>query len=264
MKNILAEIIEIGKNTIIEETAIIRGISGKAKKVIIGDNVYIGHSVQIICDDFSIGDYSKIHHHTNIHGYKPCKIGHNAWIGQYSIIDSIGGTEIGNNCGIGAHSQLWSHIKFGDTLEGCRFYSEKTLKIGNDVWFVGHCIVSPIIAEDKSMALVGSVVTKDMKFNTIYAGCPAVAISDKIGPQFNEVSIDEKLNKLKQYLRESGADCNKIVIVRHPSEFKDDGKSYFAVETREYLKLGTEDEIKFMKYLFPEKAKFVPYSKKLT
>ena len=39
--------------------------------------------------------------------------------------NEIGGMNIGNNCGIGAHSQLWSHIKYGDMLEGCRFLSEK-------------------------------------------------------------------------------------------------------------------------------------------
>ena len=134
----------IGHNVTIHPSVKICGINGPAESVIIGDNTFIGENVQIICQDFSIGDYGKIQHHTNIHGYLPCFIGHNAWIGQYSIIDSIGGTYIGNNCGIGAHSQIWSHIKYGDTLEGCRFLSEKKMNIGNDVWFVGHCIVSPI------------------------------------------------------------------------------------------------------------------------
>ena len=200
--NIQAEEFYIGRNTIIAPTAIIRGIKGKAKKIVIGDNCYIGENVQIICDDFSLGDYCKIQHNTNVHGYLPCHIGHNAWIGQYSIIDSIGGTTIGNNCGIGAHSQIWSHIKFGDTLEGCRFLTEKPMQIGNDVWFVGHCIVSPIVAQDKSMAMVGSVVTKDMNYNEIYAGSPAKSISDKIGVQFNEVTIQEKLIKMNSYINE--------------------------------------------------------------
>ena len=190
-ENIKSDIISIGVNVKIEPSAIIRGINGNAKRIVIGDNVYIGENVQIICDDFEIGDYGRIHHDTNIHGYKPCKIGHNLWIGQFCIVDSIGGVTIGNNCGIGAHSQLWSHIKYGDMLEGCRFLSEKKLNIGNDVWFVGHSIVSPITAEDKSMALVGSVVIKDMKYNTIYSGSPAKAISDKIGFQFDEVTIEE-------------------------------------------------------------------------
>ena len=56
MDQLFAENIIIGKNTIIEKNAVIRGIHGKAKQIVIGDNCYIGEYVQIICDDFSLGD----------------------------------------------------------------------------------------------------------------------------------------------------------------------------------------------------------------
>ena len=259
-KNIQAEDIYIGKNTIIEPSVKIRGIKGNAKKIYIGDNCYIGENVQIICDDFSIGDYSKIQHDTNIHGYLPCKIGHNAWIGQFTIIDSIGGMTIGNNCGIGAHSQLWSHIKFGDTLEGCKFLMEKPMNIGNDVWFVGHCIVSPINAADKSMAMVGSVITKDMAYNEIYAGSPAKSISEKVGFQFLEVDIQTKFDRMNEYLKEFNPNSKSIKIVNYLSEISDnDDISYFIVSTRTYIKRGTNEEIDFMKFLLPAKAKFTPH-----
>lgn len=258
--NIQADEIFIGKNTIIDPTAKIRGVSGKAKKIFIGDNCYIGENVQIICDDFSLGDYSKIQHNTNVHGYLPCHIGHNAWIGQYSIIDSIGGTTIGNNCGIGAHSQIWSHIKFGDTLEGCRFLTEKPMIIGNDVWFVGHCIVSPIVAQDKSMAMVGSVVTKDMMYNEIYAGSPAKSISDKIGNQFKEISNEDKFLKMNDYLNEFNSKSQSIKIILNESEIvsSNENISYFNVSNRTYTKKGSDEEINFMKFLLPAKAKFTP------
>lgn len=259
-KNIKSDNFSMGFNSIVEPTAIIRGVNGNAKSVIIGDNCYIGHNVQIILDEFVLGDYSKIHHNCNIHGYKPCKIGHNAWIGQYSIIDSIGGVTIGNNCGIGAQSQLWSHIKYGDTLEGCRFFSEKTLNIGNDVWFVGHCIVSPITAADKSMAMVGAIITKDMDFNIIYAGAPAKSISNKVGFQFNEITLDEKVSKLRVYLERSNVDAYKIKIVTSIDDIcVDDDISYFNVNDRKYTKKRSQDEVAFMKFLLPEKAKFTPY-----
>jgi acetyltransferase-like isoleucine patch superfamily enzyme len=263
MKNIKSHSLIIGKNTFIHPTAEIRGISGIADSVIIGDNVYIGAHVQIIVNEIKIGDYCKIQHNTNIHGYKPCVIGHNAWIGQYTIIDSIGGTKIGNNCGIGAHSQLWSHIKYGDTLEGCRFLNSNPMIIGNDVWFVGHCIVSPIVAEDKSMALVGSVITSDMKYNHIYAGSPAKSISEKVGYQFEAVSICEKIQKMTNYLKQfqSSYDCqNLIKIVEDEKEVNfNDELSYFSLSNRKYKKTGSEEEIEFMKFLLPDKAKFVPY-----
>lgn len=258
--NIEVEELIVGKNTIIEPSVKIRGINGKAKRIVIGDNCYIGENVQIICDEFSIGDYSKIQHDTNIHGYLPCNIGHNAWIGQFTIIDSIGGLTIGNNCGIGAHSQLWSHIKYGDTLEGCNFLGKKKMQIGNDVWFVGHSIVSPIVAEDKSMAMVGSVITKDMKYNEIYAGSPAKSISDKIGFQFREVSIEDKLTTMLAYLDEWNGNRESIKIVTNDFEidFKNTNLSYFNVSNRTYTKRGSNDEISFMKFLLPARAKFIP------
>lgn len=253
-----AEEIIIGKNVVISKTAKIRGLAGKSKKIVIGDNTYIGDDVQILIDELYIGDYCKIHHHTNIHGYKPIRIGHNAWIGQYSIIDGIGGTTIGNNCGIGAHSQLWSHILYGDDLEGCNYNSIKELKIGDDCWFVGHCIVSPIVAEDKSMALVGSVVTKDMKSNHIYGGSPAKDLTDKIKPQFKEVTIEEKIIKMNMYLEEFGLPKN-IKIVTDVSEIIDDSYTYFNISDRKYTKRLSNEEISFMKFLLPNKAKFTPY-----
>ncbi len=258
--NIQVEEFVVGKNVFIHPSASIRGIGGAAKKIVLGDHVYIGEQVQIISDDFSIGDYSKIHHHTNIHGYKPCHIGHNAWIGQHCIIDSIGSVTIGNNCGIGAQSQLWSHIKYGDTLEGCNYNSENPLIIGHDVWLVGHCIVSPVTIDDKVMVLAGSVVTKNLESNQVYAGTPAKALSSK--EQFHPVSAEEKYRQLKVHLRNSMLDDSKIKVVLTAADFNwENDCSYFEVSTRTYTKKHLPDEIAFMKYLLPEKGKFIPAEK---
>ena len=259
--NIHSEEVVIGNNVVIEASAVIRGFNGKAKKIILGDNVYIGSDVQIICDELTILDYSKVHHHTNFHGNKPLKIGYNCWIGQYSIIDCLGGTTLGNNCCVSAHSQLWSHMSFGDTLEGCRFKHETPLIIGNDVWYGGQCIINPIIAEDKSMALAGSVVTKNMEYNKIYAGAPAVCISDKMGNQFEITTSAYKLEKMHSYLKEWGGDINQIKIITSSEEInQDDTITYFNVSDRTYTKKQTDSEVSFMKFLLPYRAKFVPLS----
>lgn len=263
MNNILFENIEIGQGVYISKTAKIQGVNGKGKSIRIGDHAFIGENVYIMVDEFSIGDYARIHHDTNIHGYQPCMIGHNFWCGQFTIIDSIGGVNIGNNVGIGAHSQLWSHIKYGDTLNGCRWNSHKSLKIGNDVWFVGHTIVSPITAEDKSMALVGSVVTRDMAYNRVYSGVPAGLHLDRNGrpcEQFIDRLTIDKQKDMRRYLKESGVDETRIEIMNHPDYLVDEDPrvSYFFVESRQYTKRGTIDEVQFMKYLLPERAKFVP------
>lgn len=253
MHNIQADQLSIGKNVIISPTATIRGLNGKAKRIVIGDNTYIGDHVQIIVDDFEIGDYCKVHHHTNFHGYKPLKIGHNAWIGQGTIIDSIGGTTIGNNCGIGAYSQLWSHIRYGDPLEGCNYNSHAPLTIGNDVWFVGHCVVSPIVAKDRSMALVGSVVTRDMETNHIYGGAPAKDLTDKIPPQFREITVEEKYSIMSKFIIPE-----TVKIIENTSEITDPSISYFNIVDRTYTKRSTEEEVEFMKVLQSNLIKFTP------
>ena len=255
MDNIFSDNIEIGKNVVISKSAVIRGINGNAKRVKIGDNTFIGDNVQIIVDDFEIGDYCKVHHHCNFHGYKPLKIGHNAWIGQGTIIDSIGGVTIGNNCGIGAYSQLWSHIRYGDPLEGCNYESNSPLNIGNDVWFVGHCIVSPINAADKSMALVGSVITKDMVENHIYGGTPAVDLTGKIKPQFRNITVEERRKILSEFEIPDG-----IELIEDNTDIVDINVSYFNIIDRTYTKKGTEKEFQFMKNLQTKLIKFTPRS----
>ncbi len=77
-------------------------------------------------------------------------------------------------------------MRFGDPLQGCRWESSKPMVIEDDVWFVGHCLVSPIHAKAKSMAMLGSLVTKDMEANRTYAGTPAKDMTEKLGPQYSE------------------------------------------------------------------------------
>jgi acetyltransferase-like isoleucine patch superfamily enzyme len=254
MYNIDANEVEVGSNVFISPTATIKGLQGSAKKVKIGDNTFIGDNVQIIVDELEIGDYCKIHHHTNFHGYKPLKIGHNCWIGQGTIVDSIGGTTIGNNCGIGAYSQLWSHIRYGDPLEGCNYNTSSPLTVEDDVWFVGHCIVSPIVAKSRSMALVGSVITKDMEENRIYGGSPAKDLTDKIPPQYTPLTLSQKWDIVNQLQIPKG-----IRFVEDDSEVdEEDNISYFNISNRTYTKKRTDIEVFFMKYLQSKLIKFIP------
>lgn len=259
MNNINAKEIKMGNGVFIHPSASITGPDGESADYIeVGDQTYIGERVQIRCNQFKIGDYGKIHHDTNVHG-KVITIGHNFWCGQFCIIDGLGGAYIGNNVGVGAHSQLWSHIKFGDELEGCLFNSTKSLIVDDDVWFVGHCIVSPIHAYNKSMALVGSVVTKDMGCNEVYGGAPAKPLNKR---QFEPIDFEKRFVKMYYYFNDFtiiGKHSTKNIAICATKDQVVPGKSCFVVADRRYTKQGTQEEIAFMKYLLPTKAKFVPY-----
>ncbi len=257
--------ITTGINFTVENNVRLFGVGAGLKSFVFGDNVYIGEDVKIIGNRVTILDYTKVHNHTFIFAPMPITIGYNCWIAQNVILNAEAEFTMGNNVCIAAYSQLWTHVKFGDTLEGCRFCSTKPMIIEDDVWIAGQCVVAPIHARKKSMALAGSVVLHDMVENHIYAGVPARDITEKVGPQFDTVSIGVKLDKMNRhldgFLRALGGPRGQSIeiVSEYPSNL-DPLKTYFNVGDRTYTKRNTEIEHKFMNYLLPEKAKFIPFS----
>jgi len=257
--------VEISNKVIVGNNVV---VGPNCKKFSIGYGSFIGNDCYIDVPEFKIGDYTTIHNHGTIHGYKNVSIGHNCWIGQFCVIDSIGGTTIGNNVGVGAHSQLWSHIKFGDSLEGCRWNDQKKLLVEDDVWFVGHCIVSPILAQKKSMLLAGGVITKDMEENHVYGGSPAKDITDKVGNQFKEKSIETKreefLSLHLSFLDLKGINKEKFqatCVEDLEGKVSTENETYFDIGKRLYLPARSKYEYEFIKFMLYEKAKFCPFEK---
>lgn len=251
--------ISVGKFTHIDDSVT---FGASCKKVSIGVGCRLHRDLYIDVEELIIGDYCTIHHGSVLHGIRTV-IGSNCWIGHYTIIDSLGGkTHIGNNVGVGAHSQLWSHMKFGDTLAGCRWNSAKDLILEDDVWLVGHCIVGSIHAKEKSMLLTGGVATKTMEANAIYAGAPAINISEKMGTQFEEVDMEEKLRRFthlkNEFAQRFKINSEQFVAVKHFQKHKSQQTTQFNLETRQYLPRYTEDEYQFMRHMLYDKAKFVP------
>lgn len=256
-----AKDISIGKGVIVEE-----GVEIHAEKVILGDFCFIGRESRIIVPDFRLGDYTKLHAFSFAHGKEPMHIGRNCWIGGNVVLDSLGVLVIDDGVGIGSQSQIWTHIQFGDIVEGCRdqWFGNKTMYIGKDAWFVGHCIVSPVNIGERSMALLGSVVTKDMKPNHVYAGSPAQDITDKVGTQFEERTTEEKTQRLEKLLRDFEQDNphfqGQIGIARTPSDnlvLRDHSITVFNMYNRTYTRTYSEAEVSFLKRYVPL-IKFTP------
>jgi len=237
-------------------------VNFNCKRVRIGDGTIFQDNIRIDSDVFEIGDYGTIYSYCFFPGPGELRIGHNFWLGMGSIIECQGGTTIRNNVGIGAQSQLWTHIQFGDVLYGCRFHGAKPLIIEDDAWLVGHCLVSPVKIGKRSIAMLGSVITKDMKSDRAYAGVPAIDITEKVGPQFKISSVEERKKQLQQLINDFARNnniknINNYIEINSMSGQIDTNKIVFNIADRTYLKHNTDLENKIMRFLLPA-AKFIP------
>lgn len=265
---ILAREVVIGKGAVVEADVLICAKDGgPADRVVLGDYCYIGRGVRIMAPEFRLGHYSKLHAGCYGHGVKPLQIGRNCWIGGGVVLDSMGGLDIDDNVGIGAGSQLWTHIQFGDVVEGCRFKSEKYMHVGKDAWLVGHCIVSPVSIGERAMALTGSVVTKDMLPNHVYGGVPAVDLTEKVGTQFEPRTVEQKAQVLRQMIAEFDAAyphyANQLFVSESAEKFRSDGAytpdlTSFDVSRRVYNRTYSDAEVLFLKQHTPL-VKFTPF-----
>lgn len=261
-----ADLVLAGRGVVVEPGVEIRGKHGRARLVVLGDYCYIGHGAKIFAPEFRLGDYSKLHAGSYGHGLEPLRIGRNGWIGGGVVLDSMGGLTIDDGVGIGTGSQLWTHIRFGDVVEGCRFDSVKPMHVGKDAWFVGHCLVSPVTVGERSMAMLGSVITHAMQPNHVYGGVPAVDLTGKVGPQFAERTVEQKADVLwamiGEFERAHPEHKGKLWPVTSEAMLRTARQSFcetlFDVSTRTYNQTHSAAEVAFLKEYTPS-IKFTPY-----
>ena len=252
----IAESAEIAKNV---------NFGARCDEVSIGHATRIRENVYIDVNKLTIGDYVTINPGTVIHG-DVVEIGHNCWIGRNVMLDGHGGLlRIGNNVGIGADSQLWSHMKFGDRLEGCNWHKMESLVVDDDVWFVGHCLVTAIHAKRRSMLMLGGVATRDMEENQIYAGVPAKNMSHIFGKQFRERTTEEKKLEFLALIEDYKTTGKNIAVIgAEGTDLEvanaDLSTTKFDLENRTYLPSYSVEETNFMRFLLYDRAKFLPSS----
>lgn len=253
-----ADFVTIGYGVVIEEGAQIR-----ARSVTIGDFAYIGRNVRIFVPELEIGDYTRINEGSFFGGTKPLKIGNNCYVGREVQMDSRGGLTIGDNVGIGSLSQVWTHIRHGDTVQGCRWDKEYPLVIGDDVWLVARVTVGG--AQEigaRAMVFNESNVTRDLAGGRAYRGNPAKDCTEATGPQFEDLSDDQKIiNMNAEILRfenEHPSLAGKLWVTLYEidADMLDGDVSWFDPIKRRYTKKYGAAEVAFLKWTL---AKFTPY-----
>ena len=253
--------------------------------VTIGDYCVIGPGVKFICagGDVTLGDWSTLHENCLVLSGQGAQIGAHCWFGQNSIIDGTGGITIGRGVRVGMYSQLWSHVAAGEQIEGCTLYGERPVVIEDNVWLVGSCIVaSGVTIGARTVALIGSNITKSCGANMVIAGSPA---THKPNLSFyQDITLDEKWTLLLGWLDEVAADqhlhyerddaagiatlqdagaaaADSIVFVRESAtaatqRLAHPHSTVCCVEDKTYTKTRSGLEYKVLKALAGNKARF--------
>lgn len=180
-------------------------------RVSIGDYCAIGPGVKVICagGDVAIGDWTTLHDRCLVLSGKGVQIGSHCWFGQNTVIDGTGGITIGRGVRVGMYSQLWSHVAAGEQIEGCTLFGERPVVIEDDVWLVGSCIVaSGVTIGRRSVALIGSNITKSCSSNAVLAGSPAAPKTEL--SFYREITLDEKWELLEGWLKDIAIDIGAI------------------------------------------------------
>ncbi len=284
-----SEKISIGEDNLIEQSFFFSGFGTGFEKCPAqvfktGDNVFLGYQSRITVPFFSVGDFCILHNRLSIWGKSPIKIGHYAWIGQETLINTKKSVTMGNSVRIGTRSQISTHSASGEIIEGSTLYSEKEVVLEDNTWLNGSVIVSPgVRVRSWSVALPGSILTKDTEENHLYAGVPARDITEKLKP-YNPTSLNDKFEIMKKLIKEflvkKPQFTGKVILIENPDSlpdtvpdrdyliiFKDaqnkfnvKKNSVFDLKTKKYNKVRSEIEIEFIQENEGFNARFLPLS----
>jgi acetyltransferase-like isoleucine patch superfamily enzyme len=233
-----------------------RNIRFNARKVRIGDGCIFMDNLTVDAEEFIVGDFATVYPDCFFPGPGRLEIGHNCWLGKGVILDAQGGASLGNNVGIGAYSQLWSHHQFGDIAYGAAYCHTRPLCLEDEVVVMPGCVVAPVRMRRRSLLLAGAALAADTLENTVYGGVPARSLAEKMPAPFREIEPAETESILRtriaDFCRSSGTPANRIQICTETAREAAPDSLIIDVRTRSYRKHGTRLERRLIRFLLPD------------
>lgn len=243
--------------------------------IIIGDCNIIHNDTRILvgAKGITIGDWNVFHNNCTLIGDDVLAIGHNCWFGQYNSIDFSGGLHIGNGVTFGYSNHIWTHIGRGEQLEGW-LKNEKLTVINDNAWLVGSniTILPGLTIGRNTTVLAHSVVTKDTIRDQVYAGVPAkqidITLKQKISQRQKVIFMQ---GWAKNFCNEYKAKCSltldgcwitkdddSLLVGCHSIGGKNKNVTFFNLTDKTYTKRLTRLERDFYRYIYGNKARFIP------
>lgn len=210
---IIGKNVEIRDNTKIGFLTII-----KSNEINIGRYVHIGSFVYIDTENLEIGEDSEIREYVYVAGLKTpesqLKLGKRCSIFQYCFLNPTKPINLGDDCGIGGLSKLFTHGSYLSKLDGYPV-AFAPINIGNNVWIPWDVFILPGVTIGNNVVVgAGSIINKDISSNCIAAGNPAKVVKEKFPPVLSEQEKDAILKEIfyefKNHLKHNNFKLSEI------------------------------------------------------
>jgi acetyltransferase-like isoleucine patch superfamily enzyme len=192
---IIGKEVEIKDNTRIGLLSVIR-----AGRVSLGRFVTIGSFVYIDTETLDIGEDSEIREYVYVAGLKTpeskLKLGKRCSIFQYCFLNPTKRITLGDDCGIGGLSKLFTHGSYLSKLDGYPV-AFAPITLGNNVWIPWDVFILPgVTIGDNVVVGAGSVINRDIPSNCIAAGNPAKVVKENFPSALSEEGKKNVLSEI--------------------------------------------------------------------
>lgn len=192
---VIGKDVKIKSNTHIGFLTMIR-----ASQVYIDRHVHIGSFVYIDTEKLEIGEDSEIREYVYVAGLKTPEsqltLGKRCGIFQYCFLNPTKPIVLGNDCGIGGLSKLFTHGSYLSKLEGYPI-AFAPITLGNNVWIPWDVFILPGVSIGDNVVIgAGSIINKDVPPNCIAAGNPAKVVKENFPQSLSEQDKIEILQEI--------------------------------------------------------------------
>ena len=212
---IIGKEVEIKDNTKVGFLTIIR-----SNHIGIARHVHIGSFVYIDTEALEIGEDSEIREYVYVAGLKTpdskLKLGKRCGIFQYCFLNPTKPITLGDDCGIGGLSKLFTHGSYLSKLEGYPV-SFAPITLGNNVWIPWDVFILPgVTIGDNVVVGAGSIINRDIPSNCIAAGNPAKVVKENFPPVLSDdekkAILTEIFSEFERHLNYNGFQLSKTSI----------------------------------------------------